>query len=106
MSMSLVPLLKLSDVPDGEMAQATLPDGTMLAVYNVSGNIYVTSDVCTHGEVSLSQEGSLSGKIVECGWHFGTFDVTTGEATAMPCAVDLKTYPVEIENGIIHVQAS
>jgi len=103
--MPLFPLLPVSDVPEDEMMQAVLPDGTTLAIYNVGGQIYATSDVCTHGEVSLSQEGNLNGKIVECGWHFGAFDVTTGEAVAMPCSVDLKIYPVQIEDGIIHVLA-
>jgi p-cumate 2,3-dioxygenase ferredoxin subunit len=100
-----IPLCAAAEIPDGEMAQAHLPDGTPLALYNVGGTIYATSDVCTHGQVSLSQEGSLQGKVVECGWHFGTFDVTTGEATAMPCNENLRCYKVTVVDGIIHVDA-
>lgn len=88
----------------GEMRQAHLPDGTAIALYNVEGRIYATDDCCSHGAVSLSEEGSLTGAIVECSWHFGTFDVTTGAAMGMPCELPLKTYPVHIENGIIHVE--
>ncbi|MCG5236586.1 non-heme iron oxygenase ferredoxin subunit [Xanthobacter oligotrophicus] len=88
----------------GEMRQAHLPDGTAIALYNVEGRIYATDDCCSHGAVSLSEEGSLTGAVVECSWHFGTFDVTTGAAMGMPCELPLKTYPVHIENGIIHVE--
>jgi len=38
----------------------------------------------------------LTGKTVECTFHFGTFDVTTGEPTGMPCEIPLKTYPVKV----------
>ena len=86
------------------MRQAHLPDGTAIALYNVEGRIYATDDCCSHGAVSLSEEGSLTGAIVESSWHFGTFDVTTGAAMGMPCELPLKTYPVHIENGIIHVE--
>jgi p-cumate 2,3-dioxygenase ferredoxin subunit len=50
----------------------------------------------THGEASLSEDGILTGKIVECTFHFGTFDVTTGEPTGMPCEIPLKVYPVKV----------
>lgn len=99
----LVKLVPLAEIPAGEIRQATLPDGVQIALYNVDGQVYATADRCTHGEVSLSEEGCLMGKTVECSWHFGTFDVTTGEATGMPCAIALKTYPVEVIEGVVHV---
>ena len=73
-----------------------MPDGTTLAIYNVDGTIYATSDLCTHGEASLSEEGTLTGKIVECPWHFGTFDVTSGKPAGMPCEIPLRIYPVKV----------
>jgi len=100
----LVALVPAAEIEDGGMRQAHLPDGRTLALYNVAGRFYATDDHCTHGEVSLSEEGSLNGAIVECSWHFGTFDVTTGEALSMPCETPLKTYAVHVENGIIHVE--
>lgn len=97
-------LFPLAELDVGDMRQAHLPDGRAIALYNVDGKIYATDDHCTHGEVSLSEEGSLNGKVVECSWHFGTFDVTTGAALGMPCEVALKTYQVLIEDGVIHVE--
>jgi p-cumate 2,3-dioxygenase ferredoxin subunit len=103
-TMTLVPLFPVSEIEAGEIRQAHLPDGHAIAIYNVGGQIYATDDRCTHGAVSLSEEGTLTDMTVECSWHFGTFDVTTGAATGMPCEVPLKVYPVHIEDGIIHVQ--
>lgn len=100
-----VAFFPVEELEVGEMRQVHLPDGTAIALYNVEGRIYATDDCCSHGAVSLSEEGSLTGAIVECSWHFGTFDVTTGAALGMPCELPLKTYPVHIENGIIHVEA-
>jgi p-cumate 2,3-dioxygenase ferredoxin subunit len=92
------------EFPPGEVRQATLPDGTNIAVYNVDGAIYATADLCTHGEASLSEEGILTGKIVECPWHFGTFDVTNGQPTGMPCTVALKTFRVKLSEEDVYVE--
>jgi p-cumate 2,3-dioxygenase ferredoxin subunit len=91
-----VVLCGVDEVVEGEIRQASLPDGSHVALYRVDGTIYATADMCTHGEASLSEEGILTGNIVECTFHFGTFDVTTGEPTGMPCEVALKTYPVKV----------
>lgn len=95
---------RLEDFPVGEIRPSMLADGSLVAVYNVEGEIHVTADRCTHGEASLSEEGSLCGRIVECPWHFGTFDVTTGAAMSLPCSIPLKTYPITIEGDEVYVQ--
>jgi p-cumate 2,3-dioxygenase ferredoxin subunit len=91
-----VALCRVEEVAEGEIKKAALPDGSHVALYRVDGAIYATADMCTHGEASLSEEGILTGKIVECTFHFGTFDVTTGASTGMPCEIALKTYPVKV----------
>lgn len=94
----------VADFPDGEIRPASMPDGTTLAVYCVDGTIYATADLCTHGEASLSEEGILTGKIVECPWHFGTFDVSSGKPTGMPCTVALQTFAVKIIEESVYVE--
>ncbi|QWW72360.1 non-heme iron oxygenase ferredoxin subunit [Rhizobium sp. WYJ-E13] len=68
----------------------------VLAVFNVNGMFYVTDDLCTHGPGSLS-EGFLEGHEIECDFHNGKFDVRTGQVTAPPCMVPVKTYNVTVE---------
>jgi p-cumate 2,3-dioxygenase ferredoxin subunit len=96
---------KLGEYPVDQITPATLPDGTVIAVYNVDGTLYATADLCTHGESSLSEEGTLMGTTVECAWHSGTFDVRTGAATGMPCQIPLQAYPVEVVDGDVFVEA-
>jgi 3-phenylpropionate/trans-cinnamate dioxygenase ferredoxin subunit len=36
--------------------------------------------------------------------HNGRFNYKTGEAKGAPVCVDLKTYPVKVENGRLFVQ--
>jgi p-cumate 2,3-dioxygenase ferredoxin subunit len=99
-----VVLCAVDEVVEGEIKQAPLPDGTKVALYRVAGTIYATADMCTHGEASLSEEGIICGKIVECTFHFGTFDITTGEPTGMPCEIPLKIYPVNVVDGKVQIE--
>src|ERR1700704_4425659 len=99
-----VVLCAASEVVEGEIRQAPLPDGTKVALYRVDGAVYATADMCTHGEASLAEEGITTGKIVECPFPFGTFDVTPGEPTGMPCEIALKTYPVTIVDGKVRIE--
>lgn len=99
-----VPLFRADELKDGEMRQAHLLDGHQIAIYRVGDQFYATDDKCTHGEASLAEEGTLAGHIVECSFHFGSFDVTTGQPVAMPCEVALKTYPVRVKDGKLYVE--
>nr|WP_237233513.1 non-heme iron oxygenase ferredoxin subunit [Sphingopyxis granuli] len=74
--------------------------GDMLAVYNVDGDFFVTSNLCTHGVATLT-EGWLEDHTIECPQHGGCFDVRTGEATHFPCEKPLQTYKVTREGDEI-----
>jgi p-cumate 2,3-dioxygenase ferredoxin component len=99
-----VVLCAADEVVEGEIRQPPLPDGTKVALYRVDGAIDATADSCTHGGASPSEEGIINGKIVECTFDFGTFDVSTGKPTAMPCEIPLKTYPVAIVDGKVQIE--
>ena len=85
----------IAGFPDGQIRPASMPDGTTLPVNNVDGTI---------GEAALSEEGTLTRRIVEFPWHFGTFDVTSGKPTGMPCTVALKTFAVKIVEESVYVE--
>lgn len=103
MSQILSELCATSEVPEGEIRRGELPCGHAVAIYQVDGQFYVTDDICSHGEASLSEDGSLEGHEVECSWHFGRFDIRTGDACAMPCETPIRTWPVKIEEGRVFV---
>ncbi len=77
--------------------------GQRLALYAVDGAYYATSDVCTHGQAFLS-DGYLDGHLIECPLHQGLFDVRTGAAVGAPCTVAVRSFPVKLEDGVLHVQ--
>ncbi|MGP0089800.1 MAG: non-heme iron oxygenase ferredoxin subunit [Xanthobacteraceae bacterium] len=99
----LLPLCRVEDVPPGEMRKLQPPGYEQLAVYHVAGTFFATADTCTHGQASLSEDGALDGYTIECGWHFGAFDIRTGVATASPCQIPLTTYPVQARDGMLYI---
>src|SRR5260370_41598651 len=101
-----VVLCRVDEVAEGEIKQASLPDGAHVALYRVGDAIYATADTCTHGEASLSEEGILNGKTVECTFHLGNFDVNTGEPYGMPCVIPLKTYPFKVIDDQVWIDIS
>ena len=78
-------------------------DRQPIAIWNVDGQFYATSDVCTHEETSLV-EGDLWGEVIECPLHGAQFDVRTGEVMSLPALFPLPTYPVKVEDGAIYVE--
>ena len=96
-------LCKKSDVSEGKAIKIE-KNGLALAVFNIAGEYYVTDDLCTHGPGSLS-EGEITGDVVECDFHNGSFNIKTGEPVAPPCMVPLKVYKTMIEAEDIRIEA-
>lgn len=76
----------------GEILGAEV-DGAHVAVFNVEGTLYATSNICTHAFTYLS-EGYLEECIIECPLHAGRFDVRTGKGQGAPVTTDLQTFNV------------
>ena len=64
---------------------------------------FCTDGICTHEHVHLCDGLAMEGTI-ECPKHSATFDCRTGEATRAPACINLKTWPVRIENGDVYVE--
>lgn len=103
MTQDLYRLCAVDELDDGDIKPADLPDGHRVAIYKVDGDFYVSDDRCSHGDASLSEEGSLDGCEVECSWHFGRFDVRTGQAVASPCTEAIRIYQVTVVDGAVCV---
>ena len=72
-----------------------------LAIYRgTDDDYYATDGFCTHEFVHLA-DGLVMDGIIECPKHNGRFDYRTGRAKGAPVCVDLKTYPVRIEGGMV-----
>jgi 3-phenylpropionate/trans-cinnamate dioxygenase ferredoxin subunit len=74
-----------------------------LAVYRAPDDTYYATDgICTH-EHALLADGLVMGHIVECPKHNGRFDYRTGQGKGAPICVNLRTYPVKVEDGTVFV---
>jgi 3-phenylpropionate/trans-cinnamate dioxygenase ferredoxin subunit len=86
------------DLEPGEAMRLELdgPDGSLVEVALVraeNGEYYAISDICSHGQVSLS-EGEVDGTSIECWLHGSTFSLLTGEPESLPAVRPVPTYPV------------
>ena len=101
--MGFVKACDKSDLDEEEIFRAEFEERDPVAIYLVDGEVFATSDTCTHGEASLSEDGYVEDGQVICSWHDGAFDIKSGEACRTPCFDPLKTYPIEIRDGEVFV---
>jgi 3-phenylpropionate/trans-cinnamate dioxygenase ferredoxin subunit len=78
-------------------------DGRTFCVYNTEKGFFATDGHCTHEEQHLS-EGLVVDDVIECPLHQGRFHIPSGKALSPPVCIDLKTYSVKIEDGIVFIQ--
>ena len=90
------------DVAPGTAARI-VAGGEEIAIYNVGGEFFATSDVCSHDEASLS-DGELFGSVVECPLHGARFDVRTGKPLSLPAVYPVKSYEVRVVDGQLQVK--
>lgn len=76
--------------------------GKNYAVYRTPSGCYATDGKCTHAGGILA-DGLVTGEYIECPQHQAKFHIPTGEAKSAPASVDLKTYPVKIEQDKIYI---
>jgi len=76
-------------------------DGESIALYNVDGKVYATSNICSHRGGPLA-EGRLNGEIIACPWHGWCYNVRTGVCDDSD-SVKIRTYPVRIEGDDVFV---
>ena len=102
--MGLVKACGMSDLEDGEIFKAEIDGVGPIAIYRVGDELFATSDTCTHGEASLSEDGYIEDDKVICSWHDGAYDFRTGEPVGLPCMVALKAYKVSVDGEDVFVE--
>jgi nitrite reductase/ring-hydroxylating ferredoxin subunit len=92
---------KTGDLNEEEVMSVMVGDEE-IALYNVEGEFYATHGICTHENIGLA-DGFVDGDLIECPLHAACFEIKTGKAVNPPATVDLKTYPVKIEDDTVYV---
>jgi 3-phenylpropionate/trans-cinnamate dioxygenase ferredoxin subunit len=80
-------------------ARRVVIDGVAIAVVrDASDTVYAIGDVCTHGDISLS-EGFVEGDTLECWAHGSQFSLSTGKPLNLPAYEPVPVFEVEIADG-------
>ena len=89
-----------ADVAPGSVKAVDVA-GQEVALYNVDGTFYATSNLCPHQGAPLS-DGMLEGKQIICSWHAWAFDVETGISPVNPRA-KIPCFQIKAEGEDIFV---
>ncbi len=92
----------VEDVEPGTGFQVEIDD-VPVALWNVEGDFYATSDTCSHEEATLT-EGDLWDNLIECPLHGAQFDVRTGEPRTLPAVLPIATYPVRVDGDALYIE--
>jgi 3-phenylpropionate/trans-cinnamate dioxygenase ferredoxin subunit len=93
----------IDDIDEEDVIRFDYADRTFAIYRSDKNKYYATDGYCTHENFHLA-EGLVMGNIIECPKHNGRFDYTTGAAKRTPVCIDLKTYPVKIEDDEIFIE--
>ena len=102
MSANWIELAAVEAIPEDDVIGIDA-GGKSFALYLVEGEVYVTDNICTHGNARLC-DGFLEGHEIECPLHQGKFDIRNGKAMCAPLTEDVKIYPVKIEGTRVLVE--
>ncbi len=92
---------KTGDIAQGEALRIEIGERE-IAIFNLEGAFYATSDVCTHSFASLS-DGFIEDDCIECPLHGGRFDIKTGAVIEEPCTEPLEIFPVRVDGDTVFV---
>jgi len=96
-------LCAASELPPGEMNQCELK-GKEFLVVNVDNHFYCLDGRCTHAGAPLV-EGTLSGAVLTCPWHYSRFRITDGTVVNGPAHTPLGTYKVILNDGQLFIES-
>jgi 3-phenylpropionate/trans-cinnamate dioxygenase ferredoxin component len=98
-------VIKADELAPGARAFCDLPDGTHVAVFNLSGEFTAIESMCTHAMFELD-DAPIEGDKIICPLHGAQFCLKTGKVCSAPAYEDLRTFPVRVYQGMIQVQAT
>ena len=78
--------------------------GHAIAVFFHEGQVHAVDNRCPHMGFPL-ERGSVKDGILTCHWHHARFELSSG-GTFNPFADDVRTFPVEVADGVVWVDPS
>jgi nitrite reductase/ring-hydroxylating ferredoxin subunit len=77
-------------------------DGQRICLFKYNGEVFATAALCPHKGVPLAV-GCVENGAVICAMHGWEFDLKTGNCRNVS-GREVKTFPVQVERGMIRVR--
>lgn len=92
----------VSDLSTSTAKRVTVGRTQIAVVMDSAGVVHALGDVCTHGDVSLS-EGFVEDDTLECWAHGSKFELTSGKPLTLPAYEPVPVFAVEIIDGNVYI---
>lgn len=89
------------DIDDEEAVQVEV-NGNLIALFNLGGKFYATTDTCPVTRASLA-DGYIEEGLVYSDNETACYDIRTGQPRHDPAAEPVRRYPVKTDNGLVYV---
>ncbi len=103
--MSFVTIAQVSELTDDLPLAVDVDDELVVAIVRHDGELFAIEDVCSHGNVPLS-EGDVEDGAVECYLHGSRFDLATGKALNLPATQPVRVFPIRTQGDDIQIDVS
>jgi 3-phenylpropionate/trans-cinnamate dioxygenase ferredoxin subunit len=95
----------LSDLVQDEARRVELDGVAIAVVLDSNGEVHAIGDVCTHGDISLS-EGFVDGETLECWAHGSAFSLRTGKPLNLPAYEPVPVFAVTVDGDDVLIDAN
>lgn len=103
--MAKVKVAKVSEIPEGGIKKVVVGANEPVALYKIAGQVFATSNICTHAHCELDVSNVIHGDVVECTCHGSKFNIKTGAVVLPPASEPLKTYQVSVEGEEVFIES-
>lgn len=100
--MAWIQVCGADEIDEEDVARFDHGDRTFAIYRSPKDAFYATDGLCTHQAIHLA-DGLVMDHTIECPKHNGRFDYRDGKALGAPVCVNLQTYSVKVEGGIVLV---
>lgn len=94
--MTLQRACALSELEQDTAKRVELDGVAIAVVLDGNGDVHAIGDVCTHGDISLS-DGFVDGETLECWAHGSAFSLRTGRPLNLPAYEPVPVFVVQID---------
>lgn len=102
--MQWIQVCKEDELVEGQFRIVENEEGDEVLVARAEGDLLAVVNECSHDRRGFDG-GCIEAGLLVCPRHGARFCLRTGKALTPPAYVDIETFPVKVEEGIILVQA-